>query len=95
MVLKVGKEKDGTPVVFGDIACGTLYRIDYRDSRAEARKLPTEDLEAVLNKYEARISGLNPVFRFFKRVYNKILPAPDVLAYTDELNQRRQQDPQQ
>ncbi len=91
MVLVVGREEDGTPIVFSDVTSGTLYRLDYRGARETARGMSIERLEKALSDFDSARMRKPLVLRFLANLYDSISPAPDVFAYRDVLKQRKEQ----
>ena len=84
----LGREKDGTPVIFATMGDAAPYRHDYRKAKALVEKYPTEGLRGFLKGWEDGIRDLNPFLRFLFRLDEWILPDPLFLAYKDTLKQR-------
>ena len=44
----IGRQSDGTPIVFADVTTSSCIRMNYRRAREVAEKMSTETLEAWL-----------------------------------------------
>jgi hypothetical protein len=90
------RDPDGTPIVFADCASGTCYRMEYREAKESAEKMPIEHLKAFLEGCQlglkSELDELSPLIRPFaklaSRIYDFIEPDPRIMAFGDVLEDR-------
>lgn len=82
-MIVIGRDSNGIPIVLGDCASSTFFRLRYKEVRLQLSEEPTEKLKAFLEKNDPKFRA-----RFFHRwlgyLVEFLFASPTLLAVRDE-----------